>query len=110
LIDGEAGVWHLANAGVTNWADFARLAAAEAGFDARLIDDCPTRRFNFSARRPIYSALTSERGGLMPSLEDAVARYVRDCEVSWAGVAGARPSAKSASGLRAASAGKNSGA
>jgi dTDP-4-dehydrorhamnose reductase len=83
LIDGEAGVWHLANAGVISWADFARSAASMAGEDASLIDDRPIQSFDYAAARPAFSALTSERGLLLPSLEDSVARYVRDCEVSW---------------------------
>jgi dTDP-4-dehydrorhamnose reductase len=37
LIDGERGVWHLANDGETSWADFARRAARLAGLDAELI-------------------------------------------------------------------------
>ncbi|HYO91854.1 MAG TPA: sugar nucleotide-binding protein, partial [Pyrinomonadaceae bacterium] len=83
LIDGEKGIWHLANAGATSWADFARSAAVQAGLDAGLIEDCPTRSFNYAARRPIFSALTSERGVILSSLEDAVSRYVRECEISW---------------------------
>jgi dTDP-4-dehydrorhamnose reductase len=83
LIDGEAGIWHLTNAGEVSWADFARGAASEAGFDGSLIDSCSIQSFNFPAQRPFFSALTSERGLLLPSVEDAVKRYVRDCEVSW---------------------------
>lgn len=82
LIDGESGVWHLANAGETSWAAFARSAARAAGLEAALIDASPMRAFNFPAARPVYSALTSERGLLLPSWEDALVRYLRDCEVS----------------------------
>ena len=31
LIDGAAGVWHLANAGAVSWLEFARMAAVAAG-------------------------------------------------------------------------------
>jgi dTDP-4-dehydrorhamnose reductase len=83
LIDGESGIWHLANAGALSWADFARSAALEAGLDCDLIDERPIQFFNYAAARPAFSALTSERGILLPSLEDAVRRYVTDCEISW---------------------------
>jgi dTDP-4-dehydrorhamnose reductase len=81
LIDHERGVWHLANAGALTWADFARRAAEAAGFDAGLIEACSTQALNLAAPRPRYSVLTSERGWLLPSLDDALVRYLRDCEV-----------------------------
>jgi dTDP-4-dehydrorhamnose reductase len=78
LIDGECGIWHLANRGALTWADFARLIAREAGYDAGQIEGRPNRTFGFNARRPIYSALASERASLLPPLEDAVKRYVAE--------------------------------
>ncbi|HYO63323.1 MAG TPA: family 1 glycosylhydrolase [Pyrinomonadaceae bacterium] len=84
LIDGESGLWHLANAGALTWADLARAAARHAGVDASALVARPTRAFNFAAARPAYSVLGSERGALLPPLEDALGRYVRDCEVPWA--------------------------
>jgi len=83
LIDGEQGIWHLANQGETSWADFARLAAEAAGFDAGLVEACSTASLQLLAPRPLYSALTSERGLLLPSLDHALARYVQECEVGW---------------------------
>jgi dTDP-4-dehydrorhamnose reductase len=35
------------------------------------------------AYRPLFSALGSERGVLMPTLDDALARFLRDCEIDW---------------------------
>ncbi|HVF28486.1 MAG TPA: sugar nucleotide-binding protein, partial [Pyrinomonadaceae bacterium] len=81
LIDGECGVWHAANQGAFTWADVARLAARLADLDAKLIDARPTRSFNLAAPRPAYSALGSERGTLLPPLEDALSRYLNECEV-----------------------------
>jgi len=81
LIDNEEGVWHLANQGAVTWAEFARCASQMAELDARLIEDCSTQSLNLAALRPRYSALTSERGILLPTLEDALARYMRECEV-----------------------------
>lgn len=80
LIDGERGVWHLANRGALSWAEFARLAARAAGLDESLVEARPTASFNFAARRPTFSALASERGALLPALEDALARYVAECD------------------------------
>ena len=76
LIDGECGIWHLANAGALSWLEFARLIAEESGYDAGRVEGRPTTSFGFDARRPAYSALGSERGTLLPPVEDAIKRYV----------------------------------
>jgi dTDP-4-dehydrorhamnose reductase len=78
LIDGERGVWHLANAGAVTWAELARRAARLAGLDAGLVRGRPTRELGLAAPRPAYSALASERGALMKTLEEALACYVRE--------------------------------
>jgi dTDP-4-dehydrorhamnose reductase len=76
LIDGERGIWHLANPAALAWADFARLAAARAGLDPDLVRAVPTADLGLAAPRPLQSALGSERGHLLPPLEDALDRYV----------------------------------
>jgi dTDP-4-dehydrorhamnose reductase len=81
LIDAERGVWHLANAGAVSWADFARLGAERAGFDAALVEDCDTAGLGLSAKRPRYSVLGSERGMLLPSLDDAITRFLVECRI-----------------------------
>ncbi|HKP86293.1 MAG TPA: SDR family oxidoreductase, partial [Blastocatellia bacterium] len=78
LIDGESGLWHLANPGEITWADFARMAARLAGLDENAIDARPMRALGLKAARPAYSALGSERGVLLPPLEDAVSRYLQE--------------------------------
>ncbi|NEQ21109.1 MAG: sugar nucleotide-binding protein [Microcoleus sp. SIO2G3] len=75
LIDGESGLWHLANKGAIAWAELARLAASTAGVDASLIEARPTRELGLTAPRPTYSVLGSERGVLLPSLDNAMSRY-----------------------------------
>jgi dTDP-4-dehydrorhamnose reductase len=80
LVDGERGVRHLANAGVVTWAELARVAAAQAGLDASLVEPRPNDSFKLPARRPAYAALVSERGTLLPSLDSALARYAAECE------------------------------
>jgi dTDP-4-dehydrorhamnose reductase len=94
LIDGERGLWHLANTGGVTWAELARLAAEQAGLDALLVEPCPNDSFNLPARRPAYAVLASERGTLLPSLECALARYVAEC-VTWRPEVG-----RSAAGVR----------
>ena len=75
LIDGERSIWHLANDGAVTWADFARVAAEQAGLDANLVKACSGDELCRPARRPRYSALSSERGRLMPPLDDAIRRF-----------------------------------
>jgi len=75
LIDGECGLWHLANKSAIAWAELARLAASIAGVDASRVEARPTRELGFTAPRPTYSVLGSERGMLLPSLDDAISRY-----------------------------------
>jgi dTDP-4-dehydrorhamnose reductase len=80
LIDGERGLWHLANRGAVTWAELARTVADMAGLEPALVDARPTRSLGLTAERPSYSVLESERGHLLPSLEDALSRYFRECE------------------------------
>lgn len=77
LIDGESGIWHLANQGAVSWGDFARQVAEAAGMSTGRIVSAPMQSMQLAAGRPLHSALTSERGLLLPSLSDAVSRYVR---------------------------------
>ena len=76
LVDGESGVWHLANRGAVSWAQFAQLAVEAAQLDVALVEGLPGAALGQVARRPRYSALGSERGVLMPSLHDGIERYV----------------------------------
>jgi dTDP-4-dehydrorhamnose reductase len=76
-IDNESGVWHLANAGETTWEQLAREAAALGGVATSRLRGVPVEKLGLVARRPAYSALASERCTIMPSLDDALARYAR---------------------------------
>jgi len=78
LIDGEHGIWHLANSGVVTWAEFARLVANKAGYNAARIWSRSSDSLGFVARRPPFTALSSERGSFMPSLEDGLDRFFED--------------------------------
>lgn len=77
LIDGESGIWHLTNAGAITWSEFARRAARLACVDASLLIESSRHALPLPAPRPAFSALSSHRGIVMPSLEDALERYVR---------------------------------
>jgi dTDP-4-dehydrorhamnose reductase len=77
LIDGGTGLWHIANPGETSWRDFGAAMAERAGFD-------PSRVTAPDTDQPaLNTALTSERGVLLPPLESAMERFFRDSEVDW---------------------------
>lgn len=79
LIDGERGIWHLANDGAVTWAELAVSVAELAGLDSSLVEARPTRSLGLAAPRPLQTVLTSQRGRLLPSLEDALSRYFKEC-------------------------------
>jgi dTDP-4-dehydrorhamnose reductase len=87
MIDGESGIWHLSNDGAVTWASLLWRAAELARVDPRPVQACPSEQLHFIARRPAYSALRSGRSSLMPSLDDALSRYFRQCEPD-VGIAG----------------------
>jgi dTDP-4-dehydrorhamnose reductase len=99
LLDGMAGVLHLANRGAVSAAEFARMAAHAAGLDEALVDAVPAQRLGLLAPRPAQAALASERVRLMPTLDEALADFVRE-----AGVAAAAPEPPAAPRRRAAAA------
>jgi dTDP-4-dehydrorhamnose reductase len=70
LIDGETGIWHLANQGEISWFDFAHLLAGAAGLDPALIVASRSGAFN--------TALASERGVLLRPLDQAVRAFTRE--------------------------------
>jgi dTDP-4-dehydrorhamnose reductase len=80
LIDGERGLWHLTNGEAISWADFARRASEHARLDPA--DVLAIRGIDLGqiAPRPPFCALHSERGLLLPPLDDALSRYLRDHE------------------------------
>jgi dTDP-4-dehydrorhamnose reductase len=78
LIDGEHGIWHLANTGVVTWAEFARMVAGEAGYEPTRVHCRSGHSLVFVARRPLFTALSSERGSFMPTLEESLGRCLQD--------------------------------
>ncbi len=80
LVDRASGIWHLTNPSEVSWADFAYKTAEIANLDRGLIKASPASQLGFRAVRPYYSALSSERGLLLPGLDDAINRYLREAE------------------------------
>jgi dTDP-4-dehydrorhamnose reductase len=81
LVDGERGLWHLANRGAVSWYELARLAAEAAGLDRGLVQGRTGLELGQVACRPRYSALDSERGTVMPTLEAGLERYLHELAV-----------------------------
>ncbi|HSD47403.1 MAG TPA: family 1 glycosylhydrolase [Pyrinomonadaceae bacterium] len=78
LIDGEHGVWHVTNGGSATWAEFASLVAEMGGSNRAHVRGRPNASLSLAAQRPRFSALTSERGMLMPSLEQGLEHYFHE--------------------------------
>lgn len=80
LVDGEEGIWHLANNGATTWVELGRRIAEMAGLDPGLVVARPVSEMGWVAKRPAYSVLGSERGTPLPTLEDALRRYLEEAD------------------------------
>ena len=74
-IDGEAGVWHLANVGSMTWFELARAAARLGRYPEEQVVGVPSSDLALRAPRPAFSVLGSSRGTLLPRVEDALRRY-----------------------------------
>ncbi|MDB5750804.1 MAG: putative b-glycosidase, Glycoside Hydrolase Family 1 [Ramlibacter sp.] len=81
LVDGEQGLWHLGNRGAVSWSDLACIAAEAAGLEVGLVRAVPSASLGQRAQRPRYAALGSERGALMPTLDEGIARYLEEATV-----------------------------
>jgi dTDP-4-dehydrorhamnose reductase len=68
LIDEECGIWHLSNEGQLSWYDFAQKIAAAGGRDPAFVRPRLTLR-------DVNTALETEKGIRLPSLECAISRF-----------------------------------
>jgi len=75
VIDGEVGLWHLANGEAMSWAQFGCAIADALDLDHRLIKATPAAQMGWLARRPARVALASERGLRLPTLAKAIGQY-----------------------------------
>ncbi len=76
LVDGASGPWHLACRGAASWAELARVAAEMARVSTETLVPCTSAELALPARRPRHSALASEKGCLLRSLEEGLAAFV----------------------------------
>jgi dTDP-4-dehydrorhamnose reductase len=77
VLDGECGIWHLANRGAMSWAAFARAIAKASGLPAH-IQNRTCEELAWRARRPANSALASSRGHLLTELDEAIWQFARE--------------------------------
>jgi dTDP-4-dehydrorhamnose reductase len=75
VIDDETGVWHLSNHTPVSWAEFARMIAEVLELDVSLLRPVRAGMLGWTAARPAYAALGSERGRIMPDLQAALRAY-----------------------------------
>lgn len=78
LIDGERGLWHLANTGAVSWADWGRAVADLAGLPGEQVVGVPADELGWRAVRPAWSVLGSERGALLRDWRSALRLWFRD--------------------------------
>jgi dTDP-4-dehydrorhamnose reductase len=78
LIDGEQGIWHVANQGAVSWCEWGRTAAKMAGYDPDRVEQCGPLALGVRAPRPGYSALGSERGALLTTWESSLERFLQE--------------------------------
>lgn len=76
LLDGERGIWHLANEGALSWNELAQRAAESARLDRHLI-------LTPEADAAANTALSSERGLILRRLDPALDDYLALCEIDW---------------------------
>jgi dTDP-4-dehydrorhamnose reductase len=76
LVDGERGIWHLANEGAVTWLEFARIGAARAGLDADGVRPQTLEAAALVAPRPRWSVLGSVRGRQLGPVENAICQYL----------------------------------
>jgi dTDP-4-dehydrorhamnose reductase len=74
-IDGEGGIWHLANGEALSWVAFGQRIAAALDLDPELVVAATPGELGWRAARPAAVALGTERGQLLPPLDDAIRRF-----------------------------------
>lgn len=73
LIDGETGIWHLANEGHTTWHGFGVQFVGALGLSRNLVErEVESRRLS--------AALSSNRGKIMPPVASGMMRFLSELE------------------------------
>jgi len=83
LVDDEKGIWHLANHGELTWADLANEIADRFRLNRKYIQPVTNDEMDYPAKRPLYSVLSSKRGIMLPSLDDALRRYTQEMKAAF---------------------------
>lgn len=86
LIDHAHGLWHLANQGAMSWYELAERAARQARIDTSML-----RKTHGGGRG--MTALSSERGLILPSFTTAIERYVQENTMPWTAAVAEREAA-----------------
>ena len=80
LIDEESGIWNLTNKGSISWAMLATEVVKRSGYDPKYFKAVNLAEMNFTASRPAYSVLNTEKGFELPSLDHALGMFFREQE------------------------------
>lgn len=78
FIDEEKGIWHICNDGDLTWFELANMVAARMKVKTTNLVATPAEEMNWKAKRPLYSVLGSQKGGKLPSVENALERYFQE--------------------------------
>ena len=81
FIDEEEGIWHLSNDGMTSWSAFAGIIAERTGFKKNKLVTKPLIEMGWKASRPLYSVLQSDKGIKLPHFENALGRFIEECQL-----------------------------
>lgn len=76
LVDRVSGIWHLANQGAMSWFELAERVARHAGLDTSGLI-----RLNDGGKG--VTALSSERGLILPHFNSAMERYMQENTIAW---------------------------
>ncbi len=83
LLDNEKGIFHVANEGEITWAELATTVATKLNLNTALIQARPLHELRFTAKRPLYSVLKSNKGIRLPALNDALERFYSEIKYSF---------------------------
>lgn len=78
LLDAETGIRHLASQSRLSWAEFARALASADGLDPGSVRSVEAAHFGWRAPRPADVTLATECGQILPGIDDAISRFLRD--------------------------------
>jgi dTDP-4-dehydrorhamnose reductase len=80
LIDNAKGIWHLTNDGSTSWAEFGEVIVDHLKGENRMVIRKKRNDMSWTAVRPPFSVLKSEKGPRLPSLDNALQRYFKEAQ------------------------------